>query len=145
MANYSNDADLLRMRPDILNLGETDWENMHTEAKAIIDRQLESRWYKEHATEQGVDWTATPFNSDYVDTTHLNRLSCYKTLELIYQYLMTQVEGDTFEKFMLHFREQYERELQTILSLGLGYDWDASGAIESDERLQPRIRRLQRM
>jgi hypothetical protein len=146
MANYSNDHDLVKIRPDILKYNVTDWEAQHVKAKKIIDRVLEVRWYKNHSAEQGVDWTATPFDSAKVDVNFVKDLACYKALELIYLHLMSDnVEEDAFARTRQLFADMYEKELQDVLASGLGYDWDASGKIEADERLQPEIARLQRM
>ena len=142
---YSNDQDLLKIRPKILSHGETDWEEQHVEAYDIINRELEARWYKQHADDEGIDWKDTPFNPSLVDASYLRRLACFKALELIYRFLMTDTPDPSgFERHMEYFAEEYERELQKVLVLGLGYDWDASGRIESDERLRPRYRRLMR-
>jgi hypothetical protein len=145
VANYSNDQDLIKIRSNIMNYA-SDWEDQHVEAKSIIDRELESKWYKQHANEEGIDWKTTPFDSDLVDAAYLRRLACYKTLELIYLFLLQDSpEVDAFERQREIFQELYEQELQKVLVFGLGYDWDESGAIEADERLRPRFRRLKRM
>lgn len=144
MANYSNDHDLIKIRGNILTYHE-DYEEKHTEAKDIIDRELEAKWYKQHADDEGIDWTTTPFDPNKVDAAYLRRLSCYKTLELIYLMLAHDAaEPDGFDRQRELFQELYEQELAKVLSLGLGYDWDASGTIEADERLRPRYRRLKR-
>jgi len=144
MANYSTDEDLLRVRPGLLKYG-ADWEEQHGAAKQIIDRELEARWYRENAANWNIDVTKVPFNANLVDRTYLVRLSCYKTLELIYTSLMLDTaEPDGFKDQRMIFADLYREELSRILSTGLGYDWDSSGAIESDERLQPRYRRLRR-
>jgi hypothetical protein len=146
MANYSNDQDLVKIRPNILKYKVTDWEDHHVEATREVNQVLEVRWYKEHAAEQGVDWTSTRFNPDLVDADFVRRLTCYKALELIYLFLMKdEPDEDAFEKQMFIFRDLYDAELQTVLVSGLGYDWDASGTVDADERLAPRIRRQMRM
>ena len=144
MANYSSDQDLLKIRPGILQYGD-DWEDQHNEAKTIIDRELEARWWRENAANWGIDPTETQFDSDLVDTTYLVRLSCYKVLELIYTTLMLDTaQPDGFKDQRAIFADLYKEELARILATGLGYDWDSSGAVEPDERLQPRYRRLRR-
>jgi len=146
MANYSDDTELIKIRPEILSYEITDWEDMHVEAKRIIDREIEALWYREQATEHGISWESVGFDDTLVDTAALKRLACYKTLELIYLYLMKDsAEPDAFERQMHLFHDLYVEEFQKILSLGLGYDWDSSGAIDSDEKLAPQMRRLHRM
>lgn len=147
MANYANDQDLLKIRPNILGYGETDWEDMHVEAKSLVDRDIEVRWYREQVVEQtGTTIRTTPFDADRLDASQLKRLACFKALELIYRFLMQDSpDMDAFEKQMGIFQKLYDSELQSVLAMGVNYDWDLSGKIESTERMLPRIRRQQRM
>ncbi len=144
MANYSTDLDLVDIRPNILQLGISDWTTKHTEAKRQIDRLVESRWYQSEAAEYGVNPESVPYDSDLLSATQVKRLSCFKTLELIYESLMKDTpEEDGFSRQMKHFHERFNDELQTLLSLGIEYDWDDDGTIEESERLKSQ-RRVQR-
>ncbi|RLC88909.1 MAG: hypothetical protein DRJ03_01320 [Chloroflexi bacterium] len=146
MANYSTDPDLVKIRPNILELGVASWNTQHTEAKAQIDRILESRWYNEVAAEHSINFRSTPFDADKCDAAQLVRVACYKTLELAYLFLMKDSpEPDGYEREMKLFGKMYKEELNLILSLGVNYDWDDSDTIEDDERLLPRYRRTQRV
>jgi hypothetical protein len=142
---YSTDDDLVKIRPNILSLGVSDWEEQHQEAFSIINRVLISRWYREVAEDNEIDWRETSFDAEKVDVDQLLRLSCYKTLELIYMYLMKDSpEADGFERQMNLFATKYNNELSELLSLGINYDWDDDDTIASDESYQPRQRRLVR-
>jgi len=145
MANYSTDLNLVEIRPNIMRLGTDSWSAMHTEAKSIIDRILEVRWYQDEAAEYGVNPAEVPYDADLLSTTQVKRLSCYKALELIYEYLMKDTpEPDGFHRQMLHFRERFETELQTLLSYGIDYDWDDDGTIDESERMKTQRRTLKR-
>lgn len=145
MANYSDDNDLIELAPKIKELGVDDWSKMHDEAKKLIDREVEVKWYKERAREHGVDWTSTPYNPDLVLGDDFKRLSSFKALELIFRFLLASgPESEVFQAQMQLWHDLYEEELEKTLSYGIGYDWDASGAVEPDERLEPAIRRLVR-
>ena len=147
MANYSDDNDLLKIRANILSLGKTEWLDKHAEAKEIIDRVVSSKWYRTVASDNNIDYLDVPFDSDYLlnEGEQLKRLSCYKTLQLIYLDLMKELsEEDGFERYSNKFENHYDKELTEVLSAGLDYDWNKSGAITSDEREQPKKRRLRR-
>lgn len=145
MGNYSTDADLVKVRPNILGFGIESWKDQHTEATSFINRILESRWYKEVALDNNINWRVTAFDSDKVDTDQVKRSACYKTLELAYLFLMKDSpDADGFEREMKIFQKLYNTEIDLVLSLGVNYDWDADGTIQEDERLQPRYRRLAR-
>ena len=144
---YSIDSDLITIRPNILNLGISDWGFKHDEAYDIINRTLIYRWYKGVAYGMGVeDWRATPFNPDLLEETQVNRLSCYKVLELVYLYLTKDSpEPDGFEREMKLFRDLYNSEFKELLAIGVNYDWNADDSIDAgDESYIPSRRGLVR-
>lgn len=142
---YSDDDDLIKIRPNILGLGVSDWEEQAIEAFSMINRILIAKWYKPTAAEHDVEWRETEFNPDLVDATQLVRVSAYKTLELAYLHLMKDTpEPDGFERQMKIFKERFVSELNDLLALGINYDWDESDTIEYDEKYYPRQRRLTR-
>ena len=140
---YSTDDDLVKIRPNILNLGVGSWEDVHLEAFSIINRTLISRWYKVVASEHGIDWWDNEFDADLIDSDQLLRLSSYKTLELAYMFLMKDSpESDGFERHQKLFSKLYSQELKELLAIGISYDWDDSDEITSTEKYQPAPRRL---
>jgi hypothetical protein len=148
MANYSSDEDLVALRPDILNLGVDEWTAKHTEAASIINRVVEYKWYRGEAQENGVDWRSSPFDSSLLLSadTQLKRLSSYKTLELIYEYIMqASADPSAFSSLRDLYAKKYSEELKDVLGAGLDYDWTSSGAISYEEKAAPAIRRLKRM
>lgn len=144
---YSTDTDIVAIRPNILDLGISNWDDKHEDAFAVINRALTSKWYKSVAYDMGVsDWRDPGFNSDLVDTDQVVNLSCYKTLELIYLYLMKDSpEPDGFERQMKIFRGLYNDEWKELLAVGINYDWDEDDVIgASDEKYVPSRRGLVR-
>jgi len=147
MANYSTDADLLLIRSNILSLGVSEWGDKHTEAKEFIDRSIAAKWYRTVAADNNVDYLEVPFDGDNLlnEGSQLKRLSCYKALQLIYIDLMKELpEQDGFERHSNKFESLYNKELSEVLSYGLDYDWNLSGAITTSERDQPKKRRLRK-
>lgn len=146
MTNYSDDADLLLIRSNILSFGVDSWEDKHTEAKKFIDRVIDSRWYRTVAADNNVNYLEIPFDGDYLlNNEQLKRLSCYKVLQLIYLDLMKELpDQDGFERHSNKFEALYDKELADVLSCGLDYDWNHSGEITQSERDQPKKRRLKR-
>lgn len=68
-------------------------------------------------------------------TDDLQDLACYKTLYLIYRFLANdQAEVGSFEKQRDYFDSLYKEEFEKVLNRGVPYDWDESGAIDSDEK-----------
>jgi len=147
MAEYCSEDDLVLIRPDVMDLGIKDWSSQIEEAGLVIDRIVEVEWYRRIAEENDIDWRVTPFDRDLLLNAddQLTRLGCYKTLELIFMYLMKHNLEDVYDKERLLFRGLYAEELEDVMKFGLDYDWDESGAITSDESIVPRVRRLVRV
>lgn len=143
---YSNDEDLQRIRPNILQFGVADWTDQHEEAFRQINRALISRWYRQAVADRNIDYRETEFDPDNVDISQVLRLSCYKTLELAYLYLMKDApDPDAFERQMKLFQKLYFNELDEVLAIGINYDWDEDNSIASDEKYDVPNRTLLRM
>lgn len=144
---YSTDEDLTKIRPKILDYGVVAWDNQRNEAEAVIDRILEHQWYRHEASHLGVNWREYPFDAALMlnADVQLKTLSCYKTLELVYLYLMKDApEPDAFERQHGLFKKLFADELRAVLANGVDYDWDESGELASVEKIRPVQRRLQR-
>ena len=142
---YSTDDDLIKIRPNILDLGVPEWIDQHKEAFKIINRAIIARWYKSVAAENEVDWTTTEFDADLVDISQVLRLACYKTLELAYIYLTQDSPNPGgFERENEAFARRYNSELNEVLAIGLSYDWDQDDEFDDSEKYQQPIRRLKR-
>jgi hypothetical protein len=134
MATYCTDADLVKWRPNILQLGVEDWKEQREEAYAIINRVIEIRWYRQVAEEMGYDWRLTAFTPASVRTGTLTRLECFKTLELAYMHLKKGTpEADGFERLEEQFRLRYSEELDLVLADGIDYDWSGNDTFDDDE------------
>jgi len=143
---YSNDSDIIEIRANILNLGADNWTSKHQEAFGIINRVLNKRWYEQAAAEFGFDWREIPFDPERIVVDEVKRLSCYKTLELIYLYLMNDSPNpDGFERQVKIFRDLYNEEFQIIIGVGISYDWDADQVSDFEEKYLRVPRRLKRV
>lgn len=145
MSTYSEDADLLKVRPNIMGLGVTDWQTQREEAYSIINRTITVRWWKTAAVEMGYDPNVTSFNPEQVVDGTLTRLEVYKTLELAYLHMMKGgPDEDGFERQMEIFRRRYNDELLLLLDVGIDYDFSGDGAQDDDEKYIRAPRRLHR-
>jgi len=134
MATYCEDTDLLKYRSNILKLGVDSWEDQRKEAYSIINRLLVARWYNQAAKTQGVDPTLTFFDPTKVEEGFLKRLECFKTLEFAYMILMKDSpEEDGFERNMALFARQFGAEFDSVIGMGLTYDWSGDGNTDTEE------------
>jgi len=147
---YSTDADLLKIRSTIMDLGVDDWSDFHTLAATAIDNDIEVKWYRKASVIEGYDWRFTPYDNSLLlnSATQLLDLSCYKTLFLIYRYLAqdTTIDQDAYGQQRAYWSGQYNWELERVIEKGLDYDWNESGEInaweKSIERPARRIKRI---
>lgn len=148
MPTFHDDSNLIEVRPDILSYGVTEFSKQLDESESIIIRTVESRWYRNIALSYGVDWRSTPFNPELMlnADTQLGRAAVYKSLELIYLFLMKESpEEDAFERQVKLFAKRYKDEIGDVLTAGIDYDWDEDDEISAGENILPRIRRLHRV
>lgn len=142
---YCEDDDLLVYRSNILSLGVSSWETQRNEAFDIINRKLVARWYNQVAPKMGVDPVTTAFDPTKVEEGSLKRLECFKTLEFAYMILMKDSpDPDGFERNMSLFAKLFGDEFDSVVGMGVSYDWDASGAVNDDEAKIRAPRRLLR-
>jgi len=142
---YCTDSDLVKYRPNILNLGVNDWSTQREEAYSVINRVISTRWYRKVAPEMGYDPNTTLFDPTQIREGTLTRLEAFKALELVYMYEMKDSpEADGFERNMKTFRDRYNEELELVLSTGIDYDWSDSGSFDDDEVYLRAPRRLVR-
>jgi len=144
---YCNEDDLVKIRPDIMDLGVGDWSDHIEEAGSIIDRAIDVGWYRPLAENNNIDWRSATFDRELLLnlSTQLKRLGCYKTLELIFLYLKKYAAEDAFEEERKVFRKMYIDELGSVLDSGFDYDWDENDEIAAGENIIPQVRRLVRV
>lgn len=145
MVTYCTDDDLLKYRPNIMDLGVDDWSEQRAEAYRLINRVITARWYRTAAPEMGFDPRVTVFDSTKVRADTFKALEAFKTLELAYTTLKKDGhEEDGFERAEKSFRKKYNEELELILAAGIDYDWDDSGTMLETELYLRTPRRLVR-
>jgi len=132
---YSSDDDLLKRRSNIISLGIGSWAFTHYKARDIVNRDLESGWYRQTCGEKGVDYRLTPFSPGRMLNweTQVKDLSVFKTFELAYEYLSKDSETDVYMALSDRYAKKYEIEFKRIIKAGIDYDWDADNVVEALE------------
>jgi len=139
MATYSVDADLVNIRPNILNNGAYDTSWAHDMAYSLINTTLEAEWYITEAPNHGIAPTTTGMDVAKLNANQLKMVSVYKVLELIYLSLTKDTPlDDGFYAWAAHFRKEYDTELNTLLKVGVEYDWDDDGITQADKYIPQR-------
>ena len=122
---YSTNDDLLKVQPNILNLGVADWTDQHNESELIVNRDIKTGWFEAAANAKGV---TADFDPDLIEPIEqLTRLAVYKTLELVYLALFQDQLDDPFRQKMALFADKYKTEFNALIADGILYDWDEDG------------------
>lgn len=146
---YHDHEDLTAVRSEILHYGVSDFTPQMEEAEDIVNRALDSRWYRSNAENYGVDWRDAPFDTANMlasSKLQVKRACVYKSLQLIYLLLAKESpEADGFERNSATFKKLYAEEINEVLTAGIDYDWDEDDEIDPGEAKIPQVRRLYRV
>lgn len=144
---YATDSDVAKVNGDVFTAGAEDLSAIHTEATRVIDRLLDTGWYRTEAYERGVDWRETPFDADLMlnASTQLKQAAVFKFIALAAERFDNYQEGSKWALMREHFEERFADEMASVLAGGIDYDWDSSGTVDDDEKFFPTKTRLVRM
>jgi len=125
---FSKDSDLQTIVPDILDLGIDSFADEHAKAEEDIKREIRRRW-----------WPRTGYKGEMNDSlltdSQWTRTNAYLVL---WKYALPQltnwVDGDRFRLMIDFYRDLYGRELESVLSDGVEYDFNEDGIIQDTEK-----------
>lgn len=141
MAIYSTDADLAFRRPDILQLGASQFLDYHIAAGEMIERYVDKNWYRKNAIERSVDPTVDKYDPDLLeDQTQFKDCSVYLALSLIYEAFRKNVIEDGFGTLNESYDKKYKDEINMVLAYGIDYDWTTV-----EPMVQKQVRTLSRV
>ena len=125
---YSTDADLLKLIPDILELGIENFVLEHPKAELDVNRELRIRWWPK----MGI---AGDMVNENLSPSQFTALSSYLVL---WRYALPQltnwVDNDRFAKMIVFYKDRYKEELESVLNDGVDYDSDGDGIVLSAEK-----------
>jgi len=143
-------TDITQYEPQITDFGIQEFSAEITRASADVFRDLKIRWWP---TQQSglydlkiLETGRQEPNDNNYDINQLKRACVYQALGFhIYPKLAKFEPGeDIFERKMMFYRKEYERELDLILREGVKYDIDSSGTITNAEKQSESFLRLKR-
>ena len=127
---YCNDADLQKLRPDILDLGTPTWTDQIKIADAEIDRFLDTNWYRGVAQEHGLNWKEDDYafdSNNLLNPDQVKIASVYLSLSLAYGALAKNSTDDGFSPQRDDYRKLFNTEIEAVVIYGMDYDWPNIG------------------
>ena len=128
----SNDDDLLKYQPDILNYGIDEFTEEHAKAREDILRA------KQYYSFEGNSFHAQ-MEPERLTESQFNRCAVFRVLS---EYALPQLtkwnpsgDEDKFQVMMKHYHQRYNEEFEAILMDGVLYDFDEDGTVQDDERV----------
>lgn len=135
---FSTDSDLTDLQPDILSLGIAAFTDEHTKAYNDIIRELEAKW-----------WAKKNLGGD-LDVTLLtdSQLTLASAYLVLWKYALPQltnwVDGDRFQNMIEFYRNRYNEEFAAVMAVGIEYDANNDGTVETGEKVSIGAGRLTR-
>ncbi len=144
---FTTDADLVKKRANILELGVSAFPDQHLETARIILRDLKL-WYETEAQRRGIDAKDTPIDQALFleSDEEITPAATLLALSLCYDYLAKDlpIQNDGFKSQSLDYQKKFKDDWAACMLNGFSYDWDSSGSIDANERAIYEPRRLER-
>lgn len=122
-------TDVAEYMPDVLNYGIQDFDHHIQRTESDILRLLQVKWW-------ALRDSYSSFDPHLLDSSQFVRASVYHVLGYYIMPIMAKFDpsGDSFREMMNHYRDEFEREFDLVLSAGVTYDANNDGIITPDER-----------
>ncbi len=124
---FATDEDLIKYVQDIFDHGESTWEDEIALAEGDVINQVKIKWYNLTHAKGSFDETLL-VNSQWTKATVYRAFSSY-----IFPKLSTFNVEDTFREQLEFYANQYAEEMDTQFQLGIEYDHNEDGTIDSSE------------
>ncbi len=125
---FSNDADLMAIVPDILNLGIDNFSTEHARAQADIERKIRADWWDKRGYSGELDATK-------LTDSQWTRSAVYLVL---WKYALPQltnwVDNDRFLGMIDFYKARYGEEIEAVFRDGVEYDADGDSTITNKEK-----------
>jgi hypothetical protein len=131
---YATLDDLLLVEPTITEYGNIDWDAELARSETEVNRILQVRWFQNFKKTQG---TTVTFNPDLLTPAQWTQATVYHALAFHIAPKLTKFEQqgneDKFQVMMDYYAGRFEHEMDLCLRLGVEYDLNDSGTIDSTE------------
>ncbi len=142
---YATLDDLLLVEPTITDYGVLDFDSELARSESEVNRILQVRWFQAYASLK--DSTLT-FDPTLLTATQWTQATVYHALayHICPKLSKFEAEGneDKFQVMMKYYQGRFEHEMDLCLRLGVEYDLDDDGTVDSTEKVSTGSLRLVR-
>ena len=140
---YATLNDLLQVEPTITDYGVIEWDTELARSEVEVNRILQVRWFQAYRNRQSHTIT---FDPTLLTSSQWTQATVYHALAYHISPKLTKFEPDTdkFQVMMEYYTKRFEQEMDLCLRLGVEYDLDDSGTIDTTENQSLQSLRLRR-
>jgi len=125
---FSTDADLMKLVPDILDLGIESFTLEHAQAQADIERKIRADWWNKRGYSGELD-------ASKLTSSQWTRTSSYLVLwKYALPKLTNWVDNDRFISMIDFYKARYGEEIESVFQDGVEYDADGDGSVTDKEK-----------
>jgi len=125
---FANNTDLQKYAPEMFEQGTDDWTDELNEAQLDVTNMIQYKWWNKVNSRSAFDKTKL-IESQWTKATVYKAMAAY----ILPKLSTFRPEGDPFREQLGFYKERFEEEFNLQFGLGIDYDEDDSGTVESDE------------
>ena len=124
---FATDANITEYTPEIFEHGIATFVDELAKAETDVSNQVKIRYWNNHHTPESYDKTRLT-DSQWTKATVYRALSAY-----ILPKLSTFRVDDVFREQIVFYKERFEEEMNTQFALGIEYDHDNDGVVDTGD------------
>lgn len=142
---YATLDDLLQVEPTITDYGVLDWDAELARSETEVNRILQVRWFQQYSRAQVQN---VQFDPTLLTPSQWTQATVYHALAFHIAPKLTKFENagaeDKFQVMMTYYSGRFEHEMDLCLRIGVEYDLNDDGTIQSTEHAAGKNLRLVR-
>jgi len=125
---FANDQQLGDLLPTIFEHGESSYQDELDRAEADVVRKIKIEWFNKRSSSNTFD--QTKLNESQWELATLYRALGFYIMPKLSQW---RPESDSFREQIEFYQARFAEEMADQFGVGIEYDQDSSGTIDSDE------------
>jgi|TARA_R110002124_G_scaffold278960_1_gene451236 hypothetical protein len=124
---FATNNNLQEYAPDVFEQGIDDWTDELAKAEVDVINTIQYKWFNKY-------YSRSQFNSTLLVEAQWTKSTVYQAL---YAYILPRLstfrpEGDPFREQLVFYKERFNEELDIQFGIGIKYDFENDGSIDTD-------------